>query len=247
MPSVHGIHRLTLAPAPERERWIGELRAIKTAGFNSIRLPVEWRTTEPERGQYRFDRIGDLLTTAAETGLRVIVQVDAHSGPAWVRRRYPDSAVVRGGEPEREPRPDTAWITRAFAPILVRSSVPSPPPRRAHPAFYAIDVGATPACLPRQPTEFCYCPHTEARFRDALQRRYGTLPALNAAWRRSLTAWSGVHVPRSGAAAVELSDWRQFVVVKLQEDLKFRSDASAPEAPGRSRATAIRPRRPIRG
>ena len=52
------------ATAPERERWIGELRAIKAAGFNSIRLPVEWRTTEPERGPYRFDRIGDLLTTA---------------------------------------------------------------------------------------------------------------------------------------------------------------------------------------
>ena len=43
LPSVPGIHRLTLPTAPERERWIGELRAIKAAGFNSIRLPVEWR------------------------------------------------------------------------------------------------------------------------------------------------------------------------------------------------------------
>ena len=71
-----------------------------------------------------------------------------------------------------------------------------------YPAFYAIDVWRNPGVSSDTATEFCYCPHTEARFRDALQRRYRTLPALNAAWRRSLTAWSGVHVPRAGAAAV---------------------------------------------
>ena len=97
-----------------------------------------------------------------------------------------------------------------------------------YPAFYAIDVWRNPGVSSDTAIDFCYCPHTEARFRDALQRRYGTLPALSAAWRRSLTAWSGVHVPHPGAAAVELSDWRHFVAVKLQEDLKFRSDASAP-------------------
>ena len=97
-----------------------------------------------------------------------------------------------------------------------------------YPAFYAIDVWRNPGVSSDTAAKFCYCPHTQARFRDALQRKYGALPALNAAWGRTFAAWSEVHVPRPADAAAPVQDWRQFVAVKLQEDLKVRADASAP-------------------
>jgi hypothetical protein len=210
----------------DRDRWVRELRAIKASGFTSIRTPVEWATTEPEGGHYRLDRLGDLLTAAAEAGLRVIVQVDARAGPAWLRRRYPDAAVVpeagtaaaAGGYCMDHPgvRGDLGAFIGAVAAASAR-----------YPAFYAIDVWRNPGVSSNTAAKFCYCPHTQARFRDALQVKYGALPALNAAWGRSFAAWSEVHVPRPGEAA-PVRDWRQFVAVKLQEDLKFRADASAP-------------------
>jgi hypothetical protein len=217
------------ASTSDRERWLRELGAIKASGFNSIRMPVEWATTEPERGHYRLDRVGDLLTTAADAGLRVIIQVDARAGPAWLRRRYPDSAVVPEGRTAAAAsasgycmdhpgvRADLGTFIGAVAAASVR-----------YPAFYAIDVWRSPGVSSNTAAKFCYCPHTEARFRDALQRRYGTLPALNAAWGRSFGAWAEVHVPRPRESGPQSDDWQQFVAVKLQEDLKFRSDASAP-------------------
>ncbi len=35
--------------------------------------------------------------------------------------------------------------------------------------------------------QFCYCPSTQARFREWLKKKYGTLEALNKAWYRTLT------------------------------------------------------------
>src|SRR4051812_35353500 len=80
-----------------------------------------------------------------------------------------------------------------------------------YPAFYAIDVWRNPGVSSNTTARFCYCAHTEARFRDALQRRYRALPALNTAWGRSFAAWSEVHVPRAADSGVYRGDWRQFV------------------------------------
>jgi hypothetical protein len=217
------------ASTSDRERSLRELRAIKASGFTSIRMPVEWATTEPERGHYRLDRVGELLTAAADAGLRVIVQVDARAGPAWLRRRYPDSAVVPEGATAAAAsaggycmdHPGVRGDLGAFIGALAAFSA-------RYPAFYAIDVWRNPGVSSDTAAKFCYCPHTQARFRDALQRKYGALPALNAAWGRTFATWSEVHVPRPADAAAPVQDWRQFVAVKLQEDLKVRADASAP-------------------
>ena len=67
---------------------------------------------------------------------------------------------------------------------------------------------------------------------------------MNAAWGRSFAAWSDVHVPRPREAAVRVYDWRQFVAVKLQEDLQVSCGCIRTErSPRRSRATAISPAR----
>jgi hypothetical protein len=99
-----------------------------------------------------------------------------------------------------------------------------------HTAFHAIDVWRNPG-VSSQGAQFCYCPYTQARFRDALQRKYRTLDALNVAWSRSFGAWTEVQAPVDPArSTTDAVDWKQFTAAKLQEDLKFRADASAPRA-----------------
>ena len=44
---------------------------------------------------------------------------------------------------------------------------------------------ANPTWIPNP--EFCFCPHTLRRFRGWLQKKYGTIEALNAAWYRRFT------------------------------------------------------------
>ena len=91
--------------ARDRERAIDDLEAIRTLGFNSIRVAVEWSDAEPARGQYQFDALDEMLTLAGQSGLKVMLQLSTASVPAWVLERYPDGRFVsktQGGGPRTD-------------------------------------------------------------------------------------------------------------------------------------------------
>src|SRR5512145_1836822 len=85
---------LVREPERERDTWLADLQAIRTLGFNSIKSWVDWASTEPVRGQYRFDAFDQLLTLADGAGLKVIVQLYTDSAPEWLGRQYPDASFV---------------------------------------------------------------------------------------------------------------------------------------------------------
>jgi beta-galactosidase len=82
--------------------------------------------------------------------------------------------------------------------------------------------------------QFCYCPHTRARFRGWLRDRYVTLEALNAAWYRGFEAWEEVDPPRFGTilSYTDFIDWKLFLYDKLAADLGMRAAAVRRADPG---------------
>ena len=157
--------------------WRADLAAIKSLGFNTVRTWVEWSAAESREGEYRFDQLDLLLRLAEEAGLKVIVQVYVDSAPEWVARRFPDGQFVSQGgiaiRPQAAPGLcfDHPGVRRAvlrfFEEVARRAS--------GSPAFHAYDLWsepavmnwALPAYLPN--AQFCYCPHSMARFRDWLR------------------------------------------------------------------------------
>jgi beta-galactosidase len=222
-------------PAAEREAWRADLKAIRATGFNSIKAWVDWASVEPQRGQYRFDALDQILALAEEAGLKVILQLYADATPEWLGARYPDASFV------------TDQGTRIGSQAAPGSCLDHPGVRADHAAFInavaaraarheslvAIDLWSEPHIVNwvwfNTPVEFCYCPHTQRRFREWLERRYRTLDALNAAWYRTFTSWDQVEAPRYGTilSYSDFIDWKTFVAAKLQEDLKMKADASA--------------------
>jgi beta-galactosidase len=205
-----------------------ELTRIKAAGFNSIRTVVDWAGTEEERGQYRFDRFDGLLSAADEAGLKVIVQVDTTIAPRWLFARYSDSVVV--GDSDRVGSASAGYCmdhpgVRSDLGAFIGAAAQK---ASGHPSFYGIDVWRSPGASSTGSAPFCYCAYTQARFRQALQRKYSSIAALNAAWNGSFPAWRDVEAPRAPGDAPGGLDWKQFFAARLHEDLKFRADASAP-------------------
>ncbi len=100
-------------------------------------------------------------------------------------------------------------------------------------AFYGWDLWSEPAALNwarvgyKSEPMFCYCPASMERFREWLQKKYGTLEKLNEAWHRTFTDWKQVEPPRYGTILTytDFMDWRVYYGYKLAEDLKMRSDA----------------------
>jgi beta-galactosidase len=232
---------LAANPAAEREAWRNDLAAIKRLGFNSIKAWIDWASSEPARGGYRFDALDQLLSLADEAGLRVIVQLYSDAAPEWVGRAHPDASFVTesGTRIGSQASPgfclDHPDVRKAVAAWI--AAVASRAAR--HSSFYAFDVWSGPHIVNwvwfNQPVQFCYCPSTQARFRRWLRGRYGSLDALNRAWYRTFTDWSEVEPPHYGTilSYTDFIDWKTFIAAKLRDDLQMKADAArGRQAPG---------------
>jgi beta-galactosidase len=219
----------------ERE-WREDLRKIKGLGFNTVRTWVEWSAGEPRQGDYRLENLDLMLRLAAEAGLRVIVQVYVDSAPDWVGRAYPDGRFTSQGgvalQSQAAPgycvdHPGVREAVHGFFREVARRA-------SASPAFHAYDVWSEPAVMNwAQPAflpnaQFCYCQHSQARFRAWLHDRHqGDLASLNQRWYRTFTSWDQVEPPRFGTILTytDFTDWRVYVGEKIAADLAGRAAA----------------------
>jgi beta-galactosidase len=71
------------------------------------------------------------------------------------------------------------------------------------------------------------------RFRGWLEKKYGSIEKLNAAWYRRFNAWSEVQPSRMSTilSYTDYIDWKSFIVSKLGEDLRDRYEAVKKAAP----------------
>jgi beta-galactosidase len=225
----------------KKERWRADVRQIRALGFNTVRAWIDWASGEPEDGSYDFETLDVLLELAHDEGLRLLLQVYMDSAPAWVGRKYPDSLFVSSNgqaiAPESSPgycrdHPGVRTADAGFYAALARHV-------RGNAAFAGWDLWSEPHVINwANPTwipnpEFCFCPHTIARFRRWLQGRYGSLADLNAAWYRRFSDWSEVVPSRMSTilSYTDYIDWKSFIVAKLEEDLRERRQAVKAAAP----------------
>jgi beta-galactosidase len=215
--------------------WKEDLSKIKGLGFNTVRTWVEWNVGEPREGEFHLENLDLLLRLADEAGLKVMVQVYVDSAPEWVGAKYPEG---RYAAQDGQPIPSQAAPGFCFDNKNVRRAVLGffqETARHAEKskAFYGWDLWSEPAALNwarvgyKSEPMFCYCPASMERFREWLEKKYGTLENLNAAWHRTFTDWKQVEPPRFGTILTytDFMDWRVYYGYKLAEDLKMRNDA----------------------
>jgi beta-galactosidase len=225
----------------KKETWRKDVKQIKALGFNTVRAWIDWASGQPVEGGYTFETLDVLLELAEEEGLKLVLQVYMDSAPAWIGRKYPDSLFVSSNgqaiQPESSPgycrdHPDVRKLDNAFYAALAERA-------RRSAAFVGWDLWSEPHVINwANPTwipnpEFCYCPNTLRRFRGWLQKKYGSVDALNTAWYRRFTGWEDVEPSRMSTilSYTDYIDWKSFIVDKLGEDLRDRYEAVKSVAP----------------
>ncbi|HXX23826.1 MAG TPA: beta-galactosidase [Terriglobia bacterium] len=216
-------------------RWGKDLDQIKAVGFNTVKCWVDWATAEPKPGEFDFQNLDLLMRLAQERGLRVVVQIYLDSAPDWVGETYPDGRFVdrSGAVITSQAAPgfciDHAGVRGEVVKFLEALSGEA----NKFPALYGWDVWSEPHVINWAEfpylynPEFCFCPSSQARFREWLKKKYGTLEALNAAWYRRFERWEQVEPPRASTilSYTDYLDWRAFIDDKLAGDLRTRVEA----------------------
>lgn len=180
-----------------RERWETDIKLMKEAGFNTVRLAeFSWIKMEPVEGRFEFGWLDDVVTLLARYDMNVILGTPTAVMPAWVARKYPETLrqnsdgirIVWGG------RKNNCFSSGTYRLLSERIT-------RAMAEHFA----GTPNVIGWQiDNEFgggeCRCPSCLAEFQDWLRKKYGTLDALNRAWGNhfwglNFTTWGEITFP----------------------------------------------------
>jgi beta-galactosidase len=218
-----------------KEEWRKDLQQIRDLGFNTVRTWVEWQRAEPRPGEYNFENLRMLLELAEEIGLKVFIQMYVDSAPDWVGKQHPTAKfqTQSGVMIPSQSAPGFCTDNHGVADAVHNFYTETARVANEYSNFYGWDLWSEPHIINWanidyvQNAQFCYCPYTQARFRDWLKDKYQTLDRLNTAWHRGFEEWEDVSPPRFSTilSYTDYLDWKTFIYEKLQEDLGMRYDA----------------------
>ncbi|MHB1462055.1 MAG: beta-galactosidase [Armatimonadota bacterium] len=230
------------APTPNRSEWAKDLDQFKAAGFNTLKYWAQWRWNNPRPGEYDFTDLDELMDLAAERGLKVIINVIFDVAPSWLFKQYPECRMVTadgrmvgpavnacrqiGGVPGPcLNHPESQAIRMQFLQATVQRYA-------SHPALDIWDLWNEPeltCCLMREPSvenQVCYCPSCASQFIEWLQRKFGSLEAVNARWGRNYQSWDELELPVMPHAFGDTIDWRMFQVNTITAEMQRRADVT---------------------
>ena len=168
------------------EQWpvsvrLEDLELMREAGVNFLSVGIfSWALLEPAEGKYDFGWLDEVLDNLHGIGVKVALATATAAPPAWLVRKHPEilpvtaDGTVLGPGSRRHYTPSSA-VYRRYASGITRMLAER---YKDHPALALWHVDNELGC---HVSEF-YGEEDAAAFRLWLERRYGSIAALNAAW-----------------------------------------------------------------
>ena len=206
-----------------------DIEYFKKAHINTVSVGIfSWAVLEPEEGKYNFDWLEEIVNNLYKEGIHTILATPSGARPKWMADKYEE--VLRM-DPDRTRRFFGGRHNHCFTSPIYREKVHAIDKKLAerfgkHPAVMLWHIS----------NEFggeCHCPLCQAKFREWLKEKYGTIENLNKRW--CTTFWSHrynsfdqIESPSTKGEnelhALKL-DWKRFVTYQTIDFIKNEVDA----------------------
>jgi beta-galactosidase len=222
-----------------QERWETDLRMMKEAGFNIVRVAeFSWVLFEPREGEYDFSWLDKWLELAQKHDMKVIIGTPTAIMPAWLAKKYPHSLsqkadgtrTVWGG------RRHNCFSDADFRRLSDKLVEKLGEHYAQHPGVVGWQID----------NEFggndCRCEECNRNFQAWLKRRYKSLDEINLAWGthfwgQRFAAWDEIPIPDSRVGDWAISnpsaslDWQRFTSDQSVEFLTAQVELLREECP----------------
>ena len=222
---------------PDVSEWPTDIAKMRELGYTCLHGFCEWSRIEKAKGVYDFSQIDLLLDLCAKNGILAILNVATQNTvgfhmPAWMENEYSgrgsvdiDNNGVALKSIHNVPCHDDPWYREHAEKFL-----------RALAKRYAGDdrvagwvIWGEPILSGEHGKPICFCEHTQKRFRNWVEKKYGTIDRLNKAWGSEgpvdFTDFVAVRPPRGptghrgGYAA--WNDWARFMAANFARNIKW--------------------------
>lgn len=211
--------------------WPEDIALMREAGVDLVAINIfGWSQVEPRAGEYDFRALDSIIELLHDAGIGIDLGTATSSPPPWLSTLHPEILPIAEDGTTRFPGGRQAWcpsspVFRERALALVEQIVIR---YGAHPAIKLWHVSNELGCH----NALCYCDTSTTAFRGWLERKYGTLDALNRAWGTTFwsqrySAWNEILTPRltlSTRNPGQLLDFHRFSSDELLDHFRAERD-----------------------
>lgn len=214
--------------SPPEQDWARDHQIAAGLGMNIFRHWFMWASIENSPGRYDWGDYDRMVQLEGQNRLKVVIAELVTGAPEWMWDRYPHAHRRDRDGVEGYPGSATGSATGSCPLCLDDNEVRAQAEKfltalveryRDQPAVLGYDVwneGSVPECT---------CAASQARFREWLQAKYGTIELLGRAWHRySLGDWESVHPPRGNTGYPDALDWLAFCRDNALRLLRWRTE-----------------------
>ncbi|MGX7164708.1 beta-galactosidase [Enterococcus massiliensis] len=215
-------HRLLHGGDYNPDQWLDypdilkkDIELMQQAHVNTVTLGVfAWSALEPKEGKFCFDWMDEIFDQVSEFGGNIILATPSGGRPQWLSQAYPEvnRTDALGQKHTHGFRHNHCYSSPIYREKVQRINRKLAERYGSHPALSMWHVS-------NEYSGECFCPYCQESWRKWLQKKYGSLEAINQAWLMSFwgstySDWAQVLPPsplgEHKVHGMDL-DWKRFV------------------------------------
>ncbi|MCR5277978.1 MAG: beta-galactosidase [Lachnospiraceae bacterium] len=212
--------------------WEDDLHRMEKAGISVIRIAeFAWSKVEPREGEFTYEFFDRFLDIVEKTGVKTIFCTPTATPPAWLTERYPEvlNADINGHKFWHGSRRHYNYNSKVYREKCRTITEKFAEHYASRKCIIGWQIDNELNC---EVGEF-FSEADSVAFREWVQRKYGTLDAVNEAWgtvfwNQTYTSWDEIYVPRrtcNGAINPHLRlDYFRFISDSCRSFAKEQSD-----------------------
>ena len=226
--------------------WESDADLMKETGVKLVRLAeFAWCRLEPREGEFTFGWLDEAIALFAARGIGVVLCTPTSCPPLWLYEKYPDAVMV-----EKDGTPTRTGIRghRCINHEAVRFYCQRITEKMAQ--HYADDPAVVAWQIDNElEAYFCFCERCNAKFREWLRAKYGTLEKLNQAygnvvWSGEYSSWEQIqppygHYPDAWLNPAFMLDYSRFASDNVIAFSNWQAELIRRNCPGRPVTTNV--------